>query len=94
MAYTDTGVSTAATAATSSPMRPGQPLSFCQLGLEVNVLQPLPVPTPRLGSFHTRSDQPRALAAFERLVPPIADNVERSAGYRGDSAKKGRYSLS
>ena len=78
---TDTPVSTAASAATSSSVRMVQPSSFCHEGLGSCLLQPLPVPMNSSGSFHTVSLQPRGLAAsLYSDVPPTATTFGDDAG--------------
>src|SRR4051812_49976277 len=73
--YTETPVPGSATAETSATVRREQPLSLCHAGFGMTVEQPLPAPA------HTVSDQPRALAAVTRWVPPTATTPADAAGY-------------
>ncbi len=72
--YTATPVFGSPTAATSASVRFEQPVSFCQLGLAMYPLQPLP-PLDHAVSVH-----PRALLLLLRLVPPTARTYCEVAG--------------
>ena len=71
---TATPVFGSATAATSAPLRPAQPESFCHTGFGSSVAQPEPEPP------HADSAQPRVLELRVRLVPPTAVTNGSAAG--------------
>src|SRR5581483_11960792 len=80
VSYVQAAFAGSALAETSLVMRLPQPVSVCQVGFGMMMLQPLPVPLPGVLVPQAVSDQPREFEAAESNVPPTAVTKAEDAG--------------